>query len=125
MGVQHLTSAVSKVISTSTSSFNSTGVDVTAYEGPIMVGIILGACTGTGTSYVPVVESALTSGGSYSAVSGGTGTTATETSDNTVQWIVVDKRACKAFVRVAVTIGGSTPSFENTIIVAGIPKVTA
>jgi len=103
-----------------TASANTTGVDISAYEGLCL--IVADSAAGTGTS--PTLDAKLqecdTSGGTYTDVPNAAFTQVTGTASQ--QKLVLDIGPRKKFLRVAYTVGGTTPSFACNVDLIGMKK---
>ena len=100
------------LVSGRTSTLTGSAVDLRKYEG---VGQIILQCeaasAGTDPTMNVKIQESATSGGSYTDVSGAAFTEVTDAADST-QMIAIDLAACKGFVKVIGTIGGtSSPAF--------------
>lgn len=95
-------------IATVSSSGVGSAIDLSEYEGEIVVALDVSAGSGDMTCAVKLTE-ADTSGGSYSDVTGGGFTTVTTTTS--AQKISLNTDEMKKFVKLSITLGGTTPSF--------------
>lgn len=103
-----------------TASANGTGVDLTDYEGELLV--ILDTAAGTGTS--PTLDVKLqesdTLNGTYTDIAGKAFTQVVNAASQ--QKLTFDVEKAKAFVRAVATIGGTTPSFTFNVQFVGLKK---
>lgn len=108
--------------STYTSTTNGTGVDLSQYDG--QVAVLLDSAAGTGTSptsNVKIQDSADNS--SFADVAGLAFTQVTTTASR--QKLVFDTRDVRRYVRVVNTVGGTTPSFVQSVAILAVPKSPA
>lgn len=108
--------------STYTSTTNGTGVDLSQYDG--QVAVLLDSAAGTGTSptsNVKIQDSADNS--SFADVTGLAFTQVTTTASR--QKLVFDTRDVRRYVRVVNTVGGTTPSFVQSVAILAVPKSPA
>lgn len=105
-----------------TSTVTSTGIDVSAYEGSLLV--ILHSAAGTGTT--PTLNGKLQDsdavGGTYADVPGATFVEIDDTAGGSIQAIAVDLGNVNGFLRFVGTIAGTTPSFTMGVSVVGLKK---
>jgi hypothetical protein len=105
-----------------TATANGTGVDISSYCGNILV--ILNAAAATAginpTLDVKIQDSADNS--SFADVSGYAFTQVTTT--DSLQGLSVDTRLCRKYIRVVITIGGtSSPAFPVAVSAVAYPNV--
>lgn len=108
------------LVSGRTSTLTGSAIDLRKYDGVVQVILTCEAASaGTDpTLDVKLTESA-TSGGSYTDVSGATFAQVTDAADVT-EMITIDSAACKGFIKVVGTIGGtSSPAFSYTVVGVG------
>ena len=97
-----------------TATGNGTGVDITAYEGYGQIVLVSAAGTGTSpTLDVKVQESSDDS--TYTDITGLAFTQVTDAADIT-QMLQIDISGTKKYVRVVDTAGGTTPSFDRSVV---------
>lgn len=103
---------------------NSTGLDVSDYEGVIAVSLRVASITGTPTLDTAVKHSA-TSGGSYAQAVKTDGTNAifTQFAAAGGQRILIDTNGILGFLRLEHTVGGGSPVLNVTAFVTGVKKV--
>lgn len=103
-----------------TADGNSTGVDVSKYEG--LMALILDSAAGTGTT--PTLDVKLqhsdTLGGTYTDVAGAAFAQVAGTASR--QKIVVNSQDLLPFIRVNRDVGGTTPSFTMSVTALALPK---
>jgi hypothetical protein len=99
---------------------NSTGVDITKYEG--LMAIVLDSAAGSGTA--PTLDVKLQHsdaiGGTYTDVAGAAFAQVSGTASR--QKIVVNSQDLLPFIRVARDVGGTTPSFTMSVVALALPK---
>lgn len=114
--------AVLAVPAVNTSTLTGTGIDVQVYEG--VAAVVLNSAAGTGTD--PTMDGKIqhcdTVDGGYADVSGATFAQVLEVAS--VQILSLDIGACKQFIRIVLTIGGTTPSFTCGAAFVGIKKTS-
>jgi len=103
---------------------NSTGLDITDFEGIIAVSVRVANVTGTPTDDITVKTSA-TLGGTYVAVNKTDGTNAafTQFTAAGAQRILLDCNAMNKFIRLEHVVAGGTPVLNLTGFVSGVKKV--
>ena len=94
-------------------------IDLSLYEGPILVTLDSGAGTGDMTNDVKLTECA-TSGGSYTDVTDGDFTQVTTTASN--QSILLNSDGLKKYVKLSITLAGTSPEFLVSAKIFGIKK---
>jgi len=125
-----LNNAVTQMVETTiqnaslTTTANSTGLDISAYEGIIAVSLRVASITGTPTLDT-TVKSSLTSGGSYATCPKVDGTNAVFTQFTAAgsQRILIDTNAINGFIRLEHTVAGGSPVLNVTAFVTGVLKV--
>lgn len=108
-----------------TSTSNSTGVDITSYEGLIALSVRVPVVSGTSPTLDITVETSDLVGSGYATAVKVDGTNAvlTQLTAAGTRRIILDTNALKKFVRLAMTIGGtSTPTFNVAAFVVGVTK---
>src|SRR3990172_9402642 len=102
-----------------TASYSGTAFDTVDYDGLAKVIMDVGTVSGTSpTCDFKLTESA-TSGGTYTDVAGATAAQITATGTREINFEV---GATKQFIKVAGTIGGTTPSFTVSELFVGVKK---
>lgn len=104
-----------------TASGNSTGVDVTAYEGLAKVVLDSSAGGSGATDDVVIQESADGSTGWAALAQGNTSAFTQVGNAASTQVINIDLDKCKAFLRIAETVGG-TASFKRSVLLVANKK---
>lgn len=111
------------LVSGRTATLTTSAIDLRKYEG---VGQVILQCeaasAGTNPTMAVKVTECATSGGSYTDVTGGAFTTVTDAADST-QMLAIDLAACKGFVKIVGTIGGtSSPAFTYGVTMVACNK---
>jgi hypothetical protein len=110
-----------------TATSNSTGVDITDYDGLVEVSFAIPVLTGTPTSFDVAVQTSDVLGSGYVAATKVDGTTAAVTgitAATVLQKLVLDTAALKKYVRLAFTMtGGTSPSAAVNANLRGMKKV--
>ena len=102
-------------------SYQSTGVDVTDYEG--MVAFEQGLISATGAqTEAAIIQTAEDSGFTVGVATVATFTTYTQSDLERYQRIVVDLATCKRYVRVNATLAGSTPAISSAYFMTATKK---
>lgn len=94
-------------------------IDLKEYEGEVVVALDVGAGTGDMTCAIKLTECA-TSGGSYTDVTSGGFTTVTTTAS--AQKISLNADELKQFVKLSITLAGTSPEFLVSGKIFGIKK---
>lgn len=102
-----------------TASANGTGVDVTKYEGTVMAVLDVGTVTGTSPTLDAKLQESDTLGGTYTDIPGAAFAQVAGAAQSLVR---VDVDGRKKFIRAAVTIGGTSPSFTCAMDLICLPK---
>lgn len=102
-------------------SYQSTGVDVTDYEGVAEIVQTCVSATGAQTE-AAVIETAEDSGFTVGLATVATFTTYTQSDLKRVQRRTVDLNACKRYLRVNATIAGGTPAISSSYTFTGVKK---
>jgi len=108
---------------TYTSTETGTGVDCTAWDGMAVAVLDCAAGTGTTPTLNVKLQSCATVDGTYADISGAVFTEVDDTEGGSTQIIAFPVSAAAAFVRAVGTIAGTTPSFDFSVTLVGMPKV--
>jgi len=104
-------------IAARTSTVTGTGVDVSAYTGPMLFVQDVGTVSGT----TPTLDGKLQDSADDSSYADVTGATFTQvTASNSVQTLQLGADSVRKYVRWVGTIGGTTPSFTCGVKAIGI-----
>lgn len=103
-----------------TSTTTGSAVDLRGYEGKGQVTLTTSAATaGTSPTLNVKLTECATSGGSYTDITGATFNEVTDAA-NLSQMIPIDFDACKGFLKVVATHGGTnTPTFNYAVTIVG------
>ncbi len=103
------TTALSIVPKSVTATETGSAIDLQGAEGDILFNAMFGSLSGSDATFTISLTDCDTSGGSYTAVSNSTfATVPTFASDNTVVSHVMPHRALRRYVKVVITITGTT-----------------
>lgn len=92
-----------------TATVTGAAVNLQGAEGDVLFNAIFGSLSGSDATFTISLTDCDTSGGTYTAVSGSTfATVPTWTSDNIVVSAVFDRTALRQYVKVVITITGTT-----------------
>lgn len=108
-----------------TATANSTGVDISAFEGLIALNVRIPLVSGTSPTLDITVQTsdALASGYASAVKNDNTTATLTQFTAAGAQRIILDTAALKKYVRLAFTAGGTTPSFATSAYIVGVNRV--
>lgn len=106
-----------------TATGNTTGVDVSAFDGGGSVLLATAAPAGTTPTLAAKLQESDTLGGTYTDVPGGAFTALAGVA--ALEQLPINWTERKAFLRVANTVGGTTPSYPVNIIAFGSKQVNA
>lgn len=105
-----------------TATANGTGVDIQGYVGILVATAMISAATAGSSPTMDVKIQDSADNSSFSDVTGYTFTQVTST--DSLQSLSIDTRAVRRYVRVVVTIGGtSSPAFPMAISLRGYKQV--
>lgn len=106
-------------IAARTSTVTATGVDVTDYEGVVVIDQLVGTVSGT----TPTLNGKIQDSADNSAWADVTGATFTQvTASDSYQTITLDLDKTRRYVRYVGTIAGTTPSFTMGVFLRGAKK---
>lgn len=108
-----------------TATATSAAIDLAAYKGGVALTLHSAAGTGTAPTMDGKVQDCATSGGTYADVAGATFTQVTDAAGGSIQRLIVDTRKVKEFIKVVLTIAGTTPSFTCAVSLAAIEEYPA
>lgn len=95
-------------------------IDLQGYQGKVKIVANIGAVTGTTPTLDLKVQDCDTSGGTYADLSTPVAFAQKAAAQaNSVDSIVVDTRACRRFIKLYATAGGTTPSFTIGAVCLG------
>jgi hypothetical protein len=99
----------------------TTGVDITEYDGDIAVIVNVAVGTGTNPTFDLKLRTCDTVGGTYVDIPGAAITQVTDAAAGALnrQKLIIDANKCKAFINAAITITGSSPHFISGAVIVG------
>lgn len=108
-----------------TTGVQGTYLDLQGYQGRVKLSVLIGAVSGTNPTLDLKVQDCDTSGGTYADISPAVAFPQKVSADaNSVAAIGLDTRACRRFVKIYATIGGtSTPTFTFGVAALGQKQV--
>lgn len=111
-------------LGTRTTTANSTGIDITDYEGLIEIKIGFAVVSGTTPSDTVTVETSDVLGSGYAAATKPDASAAAFTAQTAtgIQRMVLDCNGLKRYIRLAHVISGTTPSFGFVATITGCKK---
>ena len=111
-------------LGTRTATGNSTGIDISDYEGLVEIKIGFAVVSGTTPSDTITIETSAVIGSGYAAATTPAGAAAAFAAQTAtgIQRLVMDCNGLKQFVRLAHVISGTTPSFGFTATITGCKK---
>jgi hypothetical protein len=103
-----------------TANFGSSYVDISEYEGDLLITLVVGSVSGTSPTMSAAIRTADDDAGTGVATFD---TFSTKTTPTQVDKMVVPCNAVKRWLQVNVAIGGTTPSFNMCLVVHGRKKI--
>ena len=95
-------------------------IDLQGYQGKVKICLAVGAVTGTTPTLDIKVQDCDTSGGTYADLSTSVAFAQKVTgSANSVDSVAVDTRACRRYIKLYATAGGTSPSFTLGAVAVG------
>lgn len=108
-----------------TSTPTPAAIDLKPYKGIVAILLHCGAGTGNAdNTLASKVQDCDTTGGTY-ADTGITGTTVDATAGGKIQIILVDTRKVREFIKLVLTLAGTTPSFASEAALIAIEEYPA